>query len=122
MTINSGSFGINADATRSSKMSLAGRDAAIEVKATYTREGPKLTMKCQGAGMTIGILEVLLERIQPVRDILRRGRERGGDRPGHPACLWGRPICRGGFYWRFGRRQREYWSRREGFNAVVHPR
>jgi hypothetical protein len=57
MTIKSGSFSINADGTCSSKMSLAGRDAAIEVKATYTREGPKLTMKWQGAGMTIGTIE-----------------------------------------------------------------
>jgi hypothetical protein len=57
MTINSGSFSINADGTCSSKMSLAGRDAAIEVKATYTREGPKLTMQWQGAGMTIGTVE-----------------------------------------------------------------
>ena len=57
MTINSGSFIINADGTCSSKMSLAGRDAPIEVKATYTREGPKLTMQWQGAGMTIGTVE-----------------------------------------------------------------
>jgi len=57
MTIQSGSFLINADGTCSSKMSLAGRDAAIEVKATYTREGPKLTMKWQGAGMTLGTVE-----------------------------------------------------------------
>jgi hypothetical protein len=57
MTIQSGGFIINPDGTCSSKMSLAGRDAAIEVKATYTREGPKLTMKWQGAGMTIGTVE-----------------------------------------------------------------
>jgi hypothetical protein len=57
MTINSGSFMINADGTCSSKMSLAGRDAAIEVKATYTREGQKLTMTWQGAGMTLGTVE-----------------------------------------------------------------
>jgi hypothetical protein len=38
-------------------MFLEGRDAAIEVKATYTREGPKLTMKWQGAGTTIGTVE-----------------------------------------------------------------
>jgi len=57
MTINSGSFSLNADGTCSSKMFLAGRDAAIEVKATYTRDGPKLTMKWQGAGMTLGTLE-----------------------------------------------------------------
>ena len=57
MTIKSGGFIINADGTCSSKMFLAGRDAAIEVKAAYTREGPKLTMQWQGAGMTIGTVE-----------------------------------------------------------------
>ena len=57
MTIQSGGFIINPDGTCSSKMSLAGRDAPIEVKATYTREGPKLTMQWQGAGMTIGTVE-----------------------------------------------------------------
>jgi hypothetical protein len=57
MTISSGSFSINADGTCSSKISLAGRDAAIEVKATYTREGQKLTMQWQGAGTTIGTVE-----------------------------------------------------------------
>jgi len=57
MTIQSGSFIINADGTCSSKMFLEGREAAIEVKATYTREGQKLTMKWQGAGMTIGTVE-----------------------------------------------------------------
>jgi hypothetical protein len=36
---------------------LAGRDAAIEVKATYTRDGQKLTMQWQGAGRTIGSVE-----------------------------------------------------------------
>jgi hypothetical protein len=56
-TIKSGVFIINPDGTCSSKMSLAGRNAAIEVKATYTREGPKLTMQWQGAGMTIGTVE-----------------------------------------------------------------
>ena len=57
MTINSGSFSINADGTCSSKIALAGRDAAIEVNATYTREGQKLTMQWQGAGRTIGSVE-----------------------------------------------------------------
>jgi hypothetical protein len=57
MTIKSGSFIINADGTCSSKMFLEGRDAAIEVKAAYTREGPTLTMKWQGAGTTIGTVE-----------------------------------------------------------------
>lgn len=57
MTIKSGSFIINADGTCSSKMFLEGRDAAIEVKADYTQTGSKLTMKWQGAGMTVGTLE-----------------------------------------------------------------
>ena len=57
MTIKSGGFIINADGTCSSRMSLAGRDAAIEVKATYTREGTKLTMQWQGAGTTMGTVE-----------------------------------------------------------------
>ena len=57
MTIKSGSFIINADGTCSSGIFLAGRDAAIEVKAAYKRQGPKLTMKWQGAGMTIGTVE-----------------------------------------------------------------
>ena len=57
MTINSGSFSINADGTCSRKIALAGRDAAIEVKATYTRDGQKLTMQWQGAGRTIGSVE-----------------------------------------------------------------
>jgi len=57
MSIKSGAFVIHADGTCSSKMFLAGRDAAIEVKANYTREGPKLTMKWEGAGMTIGSVE-----------------------------------------------------------------
>jgi hypothetical protein len=57
MTIKSGSFIINADGTCSSKMLLEGRDAAIEVKATYTREGSKLTMQWEGAGTTVGTVE-----------------------------------------------------------------
>jgi hypothetical protein len=38
-------------------MFLAGRDAGIQVKATYTQAGSKLTMKWQRAGMTIGSVE-----------------------------------------------------------------
>jgi hypothetical protein len=57
MTINSGSFSINADGTCGSKMTLAGREAAIERKATYTRKDSKLTMKWQGAGTTLGTVE-----------------------------------------------------------------
>ena len=57
MTISSGSFVIGGDGNCGSKMVLAGFDRAIEVKATYTREGQKLTMKWQGAGMTVGTVE-----------------------------------------------------------------
>ena len=57
MAIKSGTFIINADGTCSSTISLAGSDTAIEVKATYTREGQKLTMKWQGAGMTMGTVQ-----------------------------------------------------------------
>jgi hypothetical protein len=57
MTINSGGFIINADGACSSKIFLAGRDAAIEVKAAYTREGPTLTMQWEGAGTTTGTVE-----------------------------------------------------------------
>ena len=57
MTVNSGSFSINVDGTCSSKISLAGMANPIEVKATYTREGPKLKMQWQGAGTTLGTVE-----------------------------------------------------------------
>ncbi len=57
MTIKSGQFVINADGTCLSQMFLEGRNVPIEVKATYTREGAKLTMKWQGAGMTEGTVE-----------------------------------------------------------------
>jgi hypothetical protein len=57
MLIKSGGFLINADGTCRSQMFLEGRDAAIEVDATYTQAGPQLTMKWQGAGMTIGSIE-----------------------------------------------------------------
>jgi hypothetical protein len=54
MTISSGSFIINSNGTCNSKMVLAGRDAPIEVKATYKQEGPTLKMQWQGAGTTTG--------------------------------------------------------------------
>ncbi len=60
-TIKSGSFVINADGTCSSKIAFAmpggGGDAGREVKATYTRDGSKLTMKWEGAGTTAGSVE-----------------------------------------------------------------
>jgi hypothetical protein len=60
LTVGSGVFTINADGTCSSKTSFSvpgGSDAGREVKATYTRQGPTLTMKWEGAGMTTCIVE-----------------------------------------------------------------
>lgn len=60
LTIKSGSFVIGANGACSSKMVFtppSGSEATREVKATYTREGAKLTMKWEGAGMTIGTVE-----------------------------------------------------------------
>jgi hypothetical protein len=57
LTIKSGSFMIGADGACSSQVVFSppsGGEATREVKATYTREGPKLTMKWEGAGMTVG--------------------------------------------------------------------
>ena len=57
MTIKSGGFNIGADGTCSSKMSVSvpsHGDINREVKATYTRQGAKLTMQWEGAGTTIG--------------------------------------------------------------------
>ena len=59
-TINSGTFVINPDGTCSSKINFSrpsAPDATREVKARYTRDGSKLTMKWQGAGTTIGTVE-----------------------------------------------------------------
>ena len=57
ITVKSGAFTINADGTCSSLMqfSVASHgDASREVKASYTRDGSKLTMQWEGAGTTIG--------------------------------------------------------------------
>jgi len=59
-TIKSGVFVLNSDGTCSSKIEFSlpnGKDASQEVKATFTREGQKLTMKWQGAGMNTGSVE-----------------------------------------------------------------
>jgi hypothetical protein len=59
-TIKSGVFIINNDGTCSSKVvfSLPSRDnSSRDVKATYTRQGPTLTMQWEGAGVTMGIVE-----------------------------------------------------------------
>ena len=57
MTIKSGLFTINGDGTCRSGITLAmpSRPAVnVEVKATYTRQGPELTMRWEGAGTTAG--------------------------------------------------------------------
>jgi len=60
LNVKSGGFTINAEGTCSSRMVFSvipGKEASREVKATYTRQGPKLTMKWEGAGTTSGTLE-----------------------------------------------------------------
>jgi hypothetical protein len=60
LKIKSGSFIISADGTCNSKMVFSppgGNEATREVKATYTREGSKLTMQWEGAGMTTGTVQ-----------------------------------------------------------------
>jgi hypothetical protein len=60
LAIKSGSFVINADGICSSTMVFSPPshgEVTNVVKATYTREGPKLTMKWQGAGITIGTVD-----------------------------------------------------------------
>jgi len=60
LTVKSGTFIINPDGTCSSKVVFSppsGGDAAREVKATYTRQGSKLTMQWEGAGTTTGTVQ-----------------------------------------------------------------
>ena len=60
MTIKSGVFTISGDSTCSSKIifSMPSKgDVGREVKATYTQQGAKLTMKWEGAGITMGNVE-----------------------------------------------------------------
>jgi hypothetical protein len=60
LAVKSGTFAINADGTCSSKVVFSapsGGDSSREVKATYTRQGAKLTMKWEGAGATTGTVE-----------------------------------------------------------------
>jgi hypothetical protein len=59
-TIKAGKFVINQDGTCSSKVSFSmpgGGDSSREVKATYKRDGSKLTMQWDGAGITTGTVE-----------------------------------------------------------------
>ena len=60
LAIKTGSFIINPDSTCSSKMVFSppsGNETAVEVKATYTRQGSKLTMRWQSGGTTLGTVE-----------------------------------------------------------------
>ena len=60
LAVKSGSFIINADGTCSSRVAFSppsGGDVVREVKASYTRQGAKLTMKWEGAGITTGTVE-----------------------------------------------------------------
>jgi len=60
LTVKAGIFIINADGTCSSKVVFSppsGDEASREVKATYIRQGPTLTMKWEGAGTTTGTVE-----------------------------------------------------------------
>jgi len=60
LQVRSGSFTIKADGTCGTTTIFvppSGKEATREVSATYTREGSKLTMQWQGAGMTTGTIE-----------------------------------------------------------------
>lgn len=60
VAIKSGKFLINPDGTCSSTVVFSvasGGDISREVKATYTRQGPTLTMQWEGAGTTTGTVE-----------------------------------------------------------------
>ena len=60
LQVRSGTFTIKADGTCGTKTVFvppSGPEATREVSATYTKEGSKLTMKWQGAGMTTGTIE-----------------------------------------------------------------
>jgi len=59
LQVRSGTFTIKADGTCSTKTVFvppAGTEATRDVGATYTKEGSKLTMQWQGAGMTTGTI------------------------------------------------------------------
>ena len=60
LVIRSGAFTINADGTCLSKMVFlppSGPEVTRVVKAIYTREGTRLTMQWEGAGVTEGTVE-----------------------------------------------------------------
>jgi len=58
--VTSGTFTIRPDGTCTSVVAFlvpSGQAQSREVSATYTRDGSKLTMQWQGAGVTIGTVE-----------------------------------------------------------------
>jgi len=60
LQIRSGKFTINADGNCRSQMTFvppSGKEATVEVTATYQRMGTKLDMQWQGAGRTTGTIE-----------------------------------------------------------------
>jgi hypothetical protein len=60
LQVRSGSFTIKADGTCGTKTVFgppSGQEATRDVSATYTKEGSKLTLQWQGAGMTTGTIE-----------------------------------------------------------------
>ena len=60
LQVRSGSFTFSADGSCSTKTVFvppSGQEATREVSATYTKEGPKLTMQWKGAGTTTGTID-----------------------------------------------------------------
>jgi len=60
VAVKSGTFTINPDGTCSSRVAFSapsGDEHSREVKAQYTQQGSKLTMKWEGAGTTTGTVE-----------------------------------------------------------------
>jgi hypothetical protein len=60
LQVRSGSFTVKAGGTCSTKTTFvppSGAEATRDVSATYTKEGSKLTMQWQGAGMTTATVE-----------------------------------------------------------------
>jgi hypothetical protein len=60
LQVRSGTFTIKADGTCGTKTVFvppSGPEVTRDVSATYTKEGAKLTMQWQGAGMTTGTIE-----------------------------------------------------------------
>jgi hypothetical protein len=60
LQVRSGSFAIKADGTCGTTTVFvppSGKEATRDVSATYTKDGSKLTMQWQGAGVTTGTIE-----------------------------------------------------------------